>query len=513
MTVAARLNVPKGLPMIRQRLLLLLLLLHLPLSALATPLADKVIEHRLANGLRLLLVERHDTPTVAAYITIGVGSVNETSETRGVAHLLEHMLFKGTEQLGTTDYARERPLLDAIEQVGGELDRLRLQPESDPARIALLEARLRELQEQHRPFVVKDVFSQLYSENGAVGFNAFTSKDMTTYLVSLPANKLELWALLESDRMKSAVLREFYTEREVIREERRRSYETDPRGLLYETLVSTAFTVHPYRNPIIGWHTDIANLTLAETRDFLRRYYAPVNTTIALVGDFRADEAIALVTRYFGDIAPGEPVPPVAAVEPPQPGEKRVLVSFDAEPHLAMAFHKPTLPSKDDYVFDLISQILGQGRTSRLYRRLVETEQLATSVAVYGAPGSRYPNLFVIEAVPRHPHTAAEVEAAILAELARLRNEAVSDAELEKARNRLLTDNLRALRSNSGLARLLTTYQTLAGDWRYLVSYEEQINALTAGDIRATAQQWLSPQNRTVVIVQREAPGVAGLHR
>ncbi len=487
-----------------KRLLLLLIALLLPQLATAVPLADKVVEHRLANGLRLLVVERHETPTVAAYITIGVGSVHETSETRGVAHFLEHLLFKGTTTLGTTDYTAERPLLDAIEQVGSELDRLRLEPDADPARIAALQAQLQELQDRHRPFVVKDVYSQLYSQNGAVGFNAFTSKDLTTYLVSLPANKLELWALLESARMQDAVLREFFTEREVIHEERRRTYETNPRGLLYETLLATAFAVHPYRNPIIGWHSDIANLSLAETRDFLRRYYAPVNTTIALVGAVPADAAIALVERYFGSIPAGEPVPPVAAVEPSQRGEKRVTANFDAEAQLAVAYHKPTLPSREDYVFDLIDQILGQGRTSRLYQRLVETEQLATDVAVYGAPGSRYPNLFVIEAVPRHPHTAAEVEAAILDELGRLQREEVSDMELAKARNRLLTDNLRALRSNSGLARLLTTYQTLAGDWRYLVSYEERISELTAADVQAVARTWFAPQNRTVVVVARE---------
>ena len=480
-----------------------LMLLLFPALACAVPLADKVVEHRLANGLQLLMVERHETPTVAAYITIGVGSVHETSETRGVAHLLEHMLFKGTSTLGTTDYAAEKPLLEEIEKIGSELDLLRARPATDPAAVATLEARLKELQDRARSFVVKDVFSQLYSENGAVGFNAFTSKDLTTYLVSLPSNKLELWALLESARMQDAVLREFYTERDVIREERRRSYETDPGGLLYETLIATAFTVHPYRNPIIGWHSDIANLSLAETRDFLRRYYAPVNTTIALVGDIRADQAIALVERYFGGLPPGEKVPAVAAVEPEQRGEKRVNVVFDAEPQLAIAFHKPTLPEKDDYVFDLIDQILAQGRTSRFYKRLVEEQQLATAVSTYGAPGSRYPNLFVIDAEPRHPHTPAEVEAAILAELDRLCREEVSAEELQKARNRLLTDNLRALRSNSGLARMLTTYQVLAGDWRYLVDYEARISALTAADVKATAQRWFAPQNRTVVVVRR----------
>ncbi|MDT8440316.1 MAG: pitrilysin family protein [Desulfuromonadales bacterium] len=485
--------------------LLALCLLLLPVApALAIGLEEKVVEHRLANGLQLLVVDRPETPVVTAYITIGVGAVHETSESRGVAHLLEHMLFKGTQTIGTTDYAREKPLLERIEAVGSELDRLRPDPKVDPARLADLEVELARLQAEHKQYVVKDEFSRIYGENGGVGYNAFTSKDLTTYLISLPANKLELWALVESDRMQNPVLREFYTEREVIREERRRSYETSPRGLLYETLIANAFTVHPYREPIIGWHSDIANLTIAETRDFLLRYYAPVNTVIALVGDVRPAEAIALVERYFGDIPAGTPVPPVVAVEPPQKVEKRVRVAFDAEPQLAVAFHKPTLPHRDDYVFDLLDQVLGQGRTSRLYRALVEEQRLATSVATYGAPGARYPNLFVINAVPRHPHTADEVEAAIFAELERLRLEPVSDAELRKARNRLVTDQLRYLRSNSGLARILTTYQSLLGDWRYLVSYQEQIDAVTAAEIMRAAQTYFRPTNRTVVVLDRE---------
>jgi predicted Zn-dependent peptidase len=488
---------------------LIILLLGMTLAGFAgtafgsSTLEEKVAVHRFANGLKLLLVERHDTPIVSAYITIGVGSVNETSETRGVAHLLEHMLFKGTETFGTTDYRKERPILAAIEKVGSSLDALRLQKDADPARIALLEKELAEHQEEHKQYVVKDVFSNIYSENGGVGFNAFTSKDMTTYMISLPSNKLELWALLESDRMKHPVLREFYTERDVIQEERRRSYDTNPGRHLYETLVLNAYNVHPYRNPIIGWHSDIANLSPQKTRRFLHEYYAPVNTVIALVGDIRVADAIALVERYFGDIPPGTPVPEVAAVEPVQNGEKRVIDIFDAEPRLAIAWHKPTMPDKDDYVFDLIDQILGSGRSSRLYRALVEEEQLATSVSVYGAPGSRYPNLFVIEAIPRYPHTTGELENAIYAQLDKLRDEPVSDDELTKARNRLVTDQLRQLDSNDGLARLLTSYQSLTGDWRYLVTYQGEIDKLTAEDIRRVADKYLRPANRTVVVLKR----------
>lgn len=469
-------------------------------------LEEKVFEHQFANGMKLLVVERHDTPVVSAYITIGVGSVHETSETRGVAHLLEHMLFKGTKTLGTTDYRKEKPLLEEIERVGSKLDALRLQDDADPSQVAALEQQLATLQAEHKQYVVKDVFSRIYSENGGVGYNAFTSKDLTSYLISLPSNKLELWALIESDRMKNPVLREFYTERDVIREERRRSYDTNPPRRHYETLVANAFTVHPYRNPIIGWHSDIANLNPQKTREFLQKYYAPVNTVIALVGDVKAADAVALVERYFADIEAGTPVPVVTAVEPEQNGEKRITEIFDAEPRLAIAWHKPAMPHQDDYVFDLIDQILGSGRTSRLYRSLVEEQQLATSVSVYGAPGSRYPNLFVIEAVPRHPHTTDELETAIYAELDKIKNELVGEAELNKVRNRLVTDQIRQLKSNSGLARLLTSYQSLADDWRYLATYTKEIEKLSAEEIKAVANKYLTSTNRTVVVLKREAP-------
>jgi predicted Zn-dependent peptidase len=465
----------------------------------AQPLEEKVREHTFANGLKLLVVERHESPTVAAYITIGVGSVHETSQQRGVAHLLEHMLFKGTKTLGTTDYAREKPLLEEIEKVGSVLDALKNRPEVDPQKVAELRERLAKLQQEHKQFVVKDEFSRIYAENGGVGYNAFTSKDLTTYLISLPANKIELWAAIEADRMQNAVLREFYTEREVVREERRRSYESSPDGLLYENLIATAFTVHPYRHPVIGWDSDIRNLSLAETRDFLHRYYAPANTVIALVGDIDTEVAIAMVERYFGPIPPGIPVPPVTAAEPTPRGEKRLHIEFEAEPQLAIAFHKPTLPTRDDYIFDLIDLILANGRTSRLYRALVVEKELATAVGTYGAPGSRYDNLFVISATPRHPHTTAEVETAIYAELERLGREPVSAEELEQARNRLRVDRLRRLQGNNGLARMLTYYQTVAGDWRYLVTYDREVATISAEEVMAVARTYFTSGRRVVV--------------
>lgn len=481
-------------------------LLVLSSAVAAETLEDKVMEHDFPNGLKLLMVQRPSTPTVTAYITLGVGSVHETSEYRGVAHLLEHMLFKGTQTIGTTDFSLEKPLLDKIEEVGSRLDALRTRRNADPQEIAALEQELNALQQEHQQFVVKDEFARIYAEHGGAGFNAFTSRDLTTYLVSLPANKLELWAAVESDRMKNPVLREFYSEREVVMEERYRAYETNPRGMLFEHLFANAFSVHPYRNPIIGWRSDIENLTLAQTREFLERYYGPVNTVIALVGDIDPPAAIAMIERYFGDIPAGSPVPSVSAVEPAQRGEKRIQVLFDAEPQLAMAFHKPTLPAHDDYVFDLIDMILGKGSTSRLYRSLVLEQQVATAVQTFSAPGSRYPNLFVITATPRHPHTVAEVEAAIERELERLAREPVSAQELERAANRLRTDRLRFLRGNDGLARMLTYYQSVIGDWRYVLSYDEKIAALNAEDVMQTARAWLHSGNRTLVVLERGGP-------
>jgi len=492
---------------LRSGLLTLLVTFFLIIGVVAVQaqtLEEKVQDYSLANGIRVLIVERHEFPTFAAYITFNVGSVNETSQCRGVAHLLEHMRFKGTQTLGTVDYSQEKPLLDAIEKTAVELDRLRHDPKAEADKIAALEAELKQLQKKHKDFVVKDEFARIYAENGGVGYNAFTTNDLTSYLISLPANKLELWADIESDRMLNPVLREFYTERDVVREERRRSSESNPGTMLYEELLADAFTVHPYRNPIIGWDSDIANLSLAETRDFLHRYYSPVNTIIALVGDVHAETALPMLERYFGSIPPGTPVPPVTAVEPEQRGEKRITVEFDAEPQLAIGYHKPTLPTMEDYAFDLIDQILSGGRTSRLYRKLIDEEQLATSVRTFTAPGARYPNLFVIKAVPRYPHTPQEVEQAIYAELERLATEPVSTEELQLVRNRLRTERLRALRENNGLARMLTYYQSVAGDWHYLVDYDDAVAAITPEDIMKTASTYFRPENRTVAVLQKK---------
>ena len=487
-------------------LALLWLLTATPLQAAG--LDEKVVEHRFKNGLKLLMVARHSSPTVAAWIRFKVGSVDERSDERGIAHLLEHMLFKGTKTLGTRDYAAEAPLLEQIEATAQRLLAEQAKgAKGDRQLIETLERKLDALEKEAQRYTLKDEFFELYARNGGSGYNAFTSKDGTTYLISLPSNKLELWAAIEADRMKNPVLREFYSERSVVMEERRRSYDAEPGAKLWETFVAAAYKAHPYGQPIIGWMPDIAQLSRTKAEGFLKRFYAPNNAVMAVVGDIDPQAVIALVERYFGAIPPGTPVPEVAISEEPQQGERRVELIGDAEPELLLGFHKTALGAPDDAVFDVINALLGQGRTSRLYRSLVLDKQLASEVAVFTAPGSRYPNLFVLHAAPRAPHTAAEVEQALLAELERLKQEPVTPRELQRILNKLEYEEARRMGTNGGLARNLTEYEAATGSWRYLTGYRARIAQVTPTDIQRVARAWFTRENRIVGTLVKKAPG------
>jgi predicted Zn-dependent peptidase len=469
-------------------------------------LEEKVIEHRLANGMKLLMVERHTSPTVAAWVRFKVGSVNERSDERGIAHMLEHMLFKGTRTIGTKNYAAEVPILKEIEETAQALMAEKLKRDkADQKRIRELTDRLAGLQAEDDKYVVPDEYSEIFARNGGVGFNAFTSRDTTAYMVNLPANKLELWAAIQADRMLNPVLRQFYTERNVVMEERRRSYEAEPSGKLWEEFLAAAFMVHPYGEPVIGWTSDIENLTRTEAEGFLHRYYAPNNAVVAIIGDIDPDKTITMVEKYFAEIPAGTPVPTVAAEEPKQSGEKRVEVIGDAEPELVIGFHKPTLPDRDDYVFDVIDMLLADGRTSRLYKKLVEEKQIATDVSTATVPGSLYPNLFIIGATPRAPHTVREVEEAVYAELDRLKKEPVTRRELQRIMNNLEASEIRSMGSNGGLAYRLTEYETTAGTWRYFFEHRRNVASITPEEIMRVAGKYLVGENRTVgFITKRE---------
>jgi predicted Zn-dependent peptidase len=468
-------------------------------------LEEKVIEHTLKNGMKLLLVERHTSPTVSAWIRFRVGSVDERSDERGLAHMLEHMLFKGTTTLGTKDYAAEKPILDRIEQTAQTLMTEKARREKgNKSRIAELEKQLAALDAEAQKFVIKDEFFELYSKNGGVGYNAFTSRDGTTYLISLPSNKLELWAAIESDRMQNPVLREFYSERAVVMEERRRSTDADPESKLWETFVASSYLAHPYGQPTIGWMAEIENLTRTKAERFFHAYYGPHSAIVAIVGDLNPKETIELVERYFGSIPAGGEPAPVTAEEPKQGGERRIELVAESEPTLIVGFHKPAINTPDDYVLDVISMILGNGRTSRFHKNLVIEKQLATDVGVFDAPGSRYPGLFVINANPRDPHTVKEVEDAILAELERLKNEPVAERDLQRILNKIEFEESRRMGTNGGLARNLTEYEATTGTWRYMIEYRRKVASVTPADIQRVARQYFTRENRMVGFITKK---------
>lgn len=471
----------------------------------AAGLEEKVVEHTFNNGMKLLMVERHTSPTVSAWIRFRVGSVDERSDERGIAHLLEHMLFKGTTTLGTRDYLAEKPILDKIEQTAQALiDEKNKYDKADKFKLTELSKQLTALEAEASKYVIKDEFFELYSKNGGVGYNAFTSRDGTTYLISLPSNKLELWAAIESDRLQNAVLREFYTERSVVMEERRRSYDADPESKLWETFVASSFLAHPYGQPTIGWMSDIENLTRTKAELFFHNYYAPNNALVAIVGDIDTKATIALVERYFGSIKPGKPVPPVTAEEPKQSGERRIELVAEAEPVLIVGYHKPAIMAEDDYVFDVISMILGSGRTSRFYKKLVIQNQIATDVGVFDAPGSRFPNLFVVNANPRAPHSIREVEDAIQAELDLLKTEPVAERDLQRILNKIEYEEARRMGTNGGLARNLTEYEAITGSWRYMTEYRDKIMKVTPADIQRVSRQYFTGENRIVGFITKK---------
>ena len=499
----------KGSPFFRAILaaLSLIIITFPPSPLVAQDFLNKVQRITLNNGLRLIMLEKHLSPTVSIYIRFRSGASDEADGNTGTAHLLEHMMFKGTTTIGTRDYIKEEKILFRIEKTGAALDREKAKGKAaSPALLARLSDQLKALEkDQQRRFISNEI-DRLYTENGAVGLNASTGQDLTTYKVSIPANRIELWARIESDRMVHPVFREFYTERNVVIEERRQRIESDPDGKLLDAFLAAAFIAHPYRRPILGWPSDMDKLDPARMRTFFRKTHAPNNMVIAIVGDITPSSALKMVKKYFGWIPPQKFSPAVITEEPRQSGERRVDIVFAAEPQMVLGYHKPPPPEFTDHVFDVIESILTQGRTSRLFKELVVEKRIAKSIqSVNGLPGVRYPNQFVLFAKPRNPHGCNELEQAIEQEIERLRRELVSDKELEKVKNRIRADFLRGLNSNEGLAGMLSYYEAALGDYRYLVDYPDTIDRITPEEIRQTALTYLMKENRTVAtLVQQQ---------
>jgi predicted Zn-dependent peptidase len=479
----------------------------IPTSAGAQDLAafeKRMTEFTLDNGLKFLVLERHEAPVVSFHTYADVGSVDEVKGITGLAHLFEHMAFKGSKTIGTKDYEAEAKVMAKIDELFLAIKAERRKGNrADKERLKELQKQLEEAREEVQEYLVHDEFEEVYVREGGSGFNAYTSYDATQYIVSLPSNKAELWMSMESDRFLNPVLREFYKEKDVVMEERRLGVESQPIGRLLEEFLAIAYKAHPYGEPVVGHMSDLETLTRSEAEAFFNEHYGPSSLTIAIVGDVNPQEVRELAERYFNRI-PSDPKPdPVETAEPPQLGQRRVIVEDPAQPFVLIGYHKPSINHPDNAVFDALTDVVGVGRTSRLYKSLVKEKKIAVAASGFpGMPGDKYPSLFLFYAVPARGHSNQECEEAIYTEIDKLKNELVSPEELAKAKTRSRASLIRQLASNSGLAAQLTFYEVVTGDWRNLFKQLDDIDKVQAQDIQRVAKEYFTTKNQTVGIIE-----------
>ncbi len=498
---------------------ILLLLLTVPVGAAQKPQSD-VQELTLPNGMKWLLFENHDSPTVAAGWTARVGSVNERPGITGISHFFEHMMFKGTRVIGTKDAEADLKLIDEQERVRdlmraemavlrerlrrGEIDDLQ-KPESKTERYQELEGRFDELVQKQRETIIKDQMDQIYTKNGGEFMNAFTGEDQTVYFVRVPSNKLELWAWLESDRLLNPVFREFYSERDVVFEERRLRTESTPLGKFDEDFNALFWEAHPYQWPVVGWASDIPMYTLAQAKEYFATYYAPNNLTGALVGDFKIAEVRPLLERYFGRVPRGKvDPPPVVTLEPKQLAERRFNAEAETSPTVRIWWKGVPFVHKDEDALDLLTDILS-GRTGRLYKGLVLGRQVANEASASVDP-RKYAGIVEIECVVKDGKDPAAVEQAVYEEIERLQQEPVPASELQKVKNQAKANAYRRLASPLSIAIQLMVYDG-RGDWRYINTSPEKTDAVTAEDLQRVAKEYLTKESRTVGVFLRKEGG------
>jgi predicted Zn-dependent peptidase len=494
-----------------RRLSFFFLLLTLTASLHAQDLASaekRTTVRKLANGLTVIVMERPEAPVFSFATVVNAGSAQEVPGITGLAHMFEHMAFKGTTKVGTKDYEKEKAALQNVEKTYADYDRERRKTVGrDEARVAAAEKAWKGAMDEAQKYVVPNEFSKIVDRAGAVNMNAFTASDETAYFYSFPSNRVELWAYLESERFRQPVFREFYKERDVVTEERRMRTESNPIGRLIEQFLETAFQAHPYRQPTVGWPSDLQTFSATDAAAFYKKYYVPSNIVVAVVGDVKASEVMPIVEKYFGRLPKGVQPEPNRTIEPPQRAERTVTLRETAQPFYLEGYHRPAATDADDAVYTVISDLLSNGRTSRLYRSLVRDKKIAANAAGFnGFPGNKYPNLFAFFAVPTPGHAAAEMGDAIKVEIDRLKNEDVPADELQSVKTRAKAQLIRQLDSNQGLALQLGEYQTVFGDWRELFHEVDKIDKVSAADVRRVANALFVPTNRTVGTIESVKP-------
>ncbi len=489
---------------------MILVILALPVMTsrgYAQEIRIDVKEHILKNGMKVIVLPRHNLPVFTGLIQFSAGSVTEKFGITGISHLLEHMMFKGSRELGTTNYKAEIPIMKEIDRIAtlwyAEKAKLRTAyGKGDPKKLKEYEGQIKSLIDKQRQYMVKNELLDTYMRNGCSELDASTGEESVQYYVSLPSNRLELWAFIESDRMAHPVLREFYSERDVVNEERRMG-QNEPRGKLYQEFMATAFMSSPYRDPIVGFESDIMTVRREDAERYFETYYAPNNSVAVLVGDVRPDEVMALMKKYFEPIPSRNPPDPMMTMETEQCGERRIEVEADSHPVVMIGYHGACFGSMDESVLDVIAALLSQGRTSRLNVNLVEKKHLALTVSCHNNT-KRYASLFIFNGEPKAPATPAKLEQAIYEEIEKLKTTPVEKQELEKIFNNMEVNFVRELSSNIQMAWKLAYAYTLTGDWR---NYDrrERVRTVTSQDIMRVASKYFVRQNRTVATLVKKA--------
>jgi len=461
----------------------------------------------LPNGLTLLICERPDAPVFSYSTFVDAGDVNDPSGESGLAHMFEHLAFKGTSQIGTTNYAEEKVALEKVEAANAAYEAEYLKPVGrDQQKLAELEKAFKEAQAEAHKYVIPNQFTDIAERNGAEGLNAQTGLDETQFFWSMPENRLELWAYLESSRLADTVPREFYKERSVVMEERRMRTDSNPEGRLFEQFVATAYVAHNYGRSGVGWPSELSQINATEAMAFHKKYYVGANIVVSVVGDVKASEAMPILEKYFSRVPGGAKPEEMTTIEPKQFAEKTVVIHDPNQPVYVEGYHRPDYRDPDNAVYDAISDILSNGRVSRLYRSLVRDQQIAAvAEGVSPYPGDKYPSLFVFFAAPLPGHTPQEMRDAIHKEIDKLKSADVSDEELAMYKTRTRADLLRGLADNQGLANDLAEYQTRFGDWRELFLELDKVDKVTKADIRRVANQVFVASNRTEAWTETDA--------
>lgn len=458
--------------------------------------AAEVTEFTLDNGMKFIVLEQHEAPVASVMLYANVGASHEKEGHTGVAHYLEHLAFKGTTRIGTTNYAAEKVALDKLDAVFDQM--LQAEAAGDDAKLAELQPKFTALQEEAVSYVEQNKFGQIIEQAGGTGLNATTSADATRYFYSLPSNKLELWFSLESERFLDPVFREFYKEKEVILEERRMRVDNSPIGQMIERFSEVAFTENPYRRPVIGYMDDLRKATRADVKAFFDTYYGPSNLIAAVVGDVDPVQVKQLAEAYFGRYQSRTNPPKLVVSEPKQTEERDFTLELVSQPWYLEGYHRPGITDPDQVVYSMIDSILTGGRTARLYKALVEPQIALDVGSANGFPGDKQDTVMLLYGLTAPGHTVEEIAVGLEGELTRLQEEPVDEATLDRVKTQARAGLLGQLDSISGMASLLTEYEAKTGDWRNVFEELKAIEAVSAADVQRVAKTTFRPTNRTV---------------